>query len=721
MAGMKLYPLEANDPRQLGPYRLLRRIATGGMGRIYLARPDGAGGDTGGGARGAGPTGTFVDTGLVAVKTLLAEGVVSKPDWDRFAREVELAERVDSAHTVRVLDADAQAERPWLAIDFIPAPGLSELVVRGGALEADAVRWIGAGAARALAELHGVGVVHRDVKPQNILLPLDGPRIIDFGISHAHDQTSTTMTLGTFAFTSPEQARGTKSTAASDVYSLGATLFYLAVGRAPYQQTDHPIGQLALVQSCTLELEGLPAELESLILPCLAAKPDARPAPTDVLRDCLSELGELSALGGLGEADVARVGGERWLPAEWVSLIGEYEAQGRQLRGGQVDFGLADALTVTAPPTDEEVRQQLEVLRGQREAAARAQAEQLAEAEERERRQREERGRKERARKEKEREKEKERKERARKERQRKEKEAARKAAAAASAAASAQGPAKAPTSAKPVTPASAPSPAKPPANSGSSQGWGALLITALIVGLLIWQPWDKDDSKEPTGSATPSATPSYTSGTTTGVTSGSGSSGSGLGDSDTGTDDSGSGTDPDTSAPEPEPEPEPDPTEAAFAAVSAGDCLTVTDTGYGGLSKYEWSEDEPTTTACGGPGTRVEVTGTSGSCPSGAGKTSWSYGSTTLCLSGRWETGSCLLAQHSGDEISSVGLLTSVNCSDSKVPNAYNEILYVKAVYRATAGAGADSCRNGQYDTTSYWSTKVDNGATMLCLMAYD
>ncbi|MFJ9821540.1 serine/threonine-protein kinase [Streptomyces sp. NPDC101151] len=298
---MKLYSLESNDPRRLGPYRLLRRIATGGMGRIYLGRQEAPGTP----ASVAGPTGTVVDHGLVAVKTLLAEGIVSRPDRERFAREVELAGRVNSAYTAKVLDANAKAERPWLAIEFIPAPSLAELVVSAGTLPVDAVRWVAAGAARALVELHGLEVVHRDIKPLNILLPHDGPRLIDFGISHAHDHTSSTTTIGTFAFTSPEQACGKKSTAASDMYSLGATLFFLAVGRPPYEQTDHSIGILALVQRGELDTSGLPPELEPLILPLLEGDPRRRPAPSDVLQDVLADLDQVTAYGGEPE---------RWLP-----------------------------------------------------------------------------------------------------------------------------------------------------------------------------------------------------------------------------------------------------------------------------------------------------------------------------------------------------------------------------------------------------------------------
>jgi hypothetical protein len=733
MAGMKLYSLESNDPQWLGPYRLLRRIATGGMGRVYLARQEAPGAAAGGpgaaaGGRGtaagaaagsAGPTGTVVDHGLVAVKTLLAEGVVSRPDRERFAREVELAGRVNSAYTATVLDADARAERPWLAIEFVPAPSLAELVVQAGTLPADAVRWVAAGAARALAELHGLGVVHRDVKPLNILLPHDGPRLIDFGISHAHDHTSSTTTIGTFAFTSPEQACGRKSTAASDMYSLGATLFFLAVGRPPYEQTDRSFGILALVQRGEADTGGLPTELEPLILPLLEADPARRPAPSDVLRDVLTDLDRGPADGGA----------ERRLPPAWTALIEEYAEQGRQLRDGTVDFDAAEAPTRMRSedgPGDagreiSEMREQLEALRKQRDALVQAQAEEEAEAQAREfARQDKERRRREQARKEEERKEHREREQKARAAKAAQEAQAAREAKEARERERAAREKTETSAAARNKSTGTASAPAK---KSHSSDGVGVLLVAALIVGVLVWQPWEKKDDDTPASSTTSGVTASSASGGHDGYgDSSAGSSSGGLDDTD---------TDTDTGAePEPEPEtstPEPDPTEEAFQAVSYGDCLDVVDTGYGGTTEYDWSEEEPNTTSC-GSGTRVKVTGTTGDCPSGVGKATWSYYSTSsgertaLCLTGQYHRGDCLLAkQEENDDLSTIAMLSSPNCTDDEVPVAYNQIVVVTDVYRATAGVGTEACRRGQYDTHTYWSTTVDDGATMLCLRAYD
>ncbi|WP_103759560.1 serine/threonine-protein kinase [Streptomyces sp. SM10] len=355
MAGAHVDPLGSGDPATLGRFELLGRLASGGMGRIYLARN--AGGQ------------------LVAVKTLLAEGVVSEVERRRFTREVGLAQRIDSAFTARVRDADPRAERPWMAIDYIAAPSLSELVRTAGVLPASAVQWLAAGTAEALVTLHGAGIIHRDLKPDNILLPLPGPRVIDFGISHANDLTRTSLTLGTIAFTSPEQARGEMSTEASDVYSLGATLFHLALGRPPYRDGSNTLALLAQVQRGELDLAGLPKELTALIRPCLAADPAERPVPAEMLARFRQSLAGLPV----------SQGGRRWLPQHWTELIDAYERHGRDLASGagiggdrpgsgRTDPGRTD---VVAPPepTRAYTREREQALRAEREGAEREAAE----------------------------------------------------------------------------------------------------------------------------------------------------------------------------------------------------------------------------------------------------------------------------------------------------------------------------------------------------------
>ncbi|MGW7300481.1 protein kinase domain-containing protein [Streptomyces sp. NPDC054829] len=284
---------------RIGPYTVLAELASGGMGRVYLARSPGG--------------------RTVAVKTLLASddgGVVPEADRRRFAREVALARRVRGVYTASVVDADAEARVPWMATEYVPAPSLQALVASQGPLPPDGLHWVAAGMTEALVSIHDAGLVHRDVKPSNVLLPEDGPRLIDFGISQAADLTRTRAALGTIAFAAPEQARGEPTTPASDVFSLGATLFHLATGRSPYRDMGQGTAMEQLVRATEgdLDLAGLPPELDLLIRPCLSLDPAARPEP----RELLTRVGAVIAArpGAGGAAD--------WLPTGWSTAIEQH-------------------------------------------------------------------------------------------------------------------------------------------------------------------------------------------------------------------------------------------------------------------------------------------------------------------------------------------------------------------------------------------------------------
>ncbi|MFF0725372.1 serine/threonine-protein kinase [Streptomyces sp. NPDC004134] len=284
---------------RFGPYEVLRLLGRGGMGEVFLARS---------------PAGR-----PVAVKTLLSETApLGAAERARFAREIALARRAGGPHTAAVIDADPEAAVPWMATEYVAAPSLGELVRDCGLLTGPAaVGWVGAGVAEALLALHAVGVVHRDVKPSNVLLPPAGPKVVDFGIAHAADLTRTQVTLGTIAFTSPEQARGEPSTAASDVYALGATLFHLATGHPPYPASE-PLQLLVRVAEARVELAGLPPQLDDLIRPCLRLAPADRPAVRELLRDLTARVADTPGA----------VGGAGLLPGEWRERIAAYERTG---------------------------------------------------------------------------------------------------------------------------------------------------------------------------------------------------------------------------------------------------------------------------------------------------------------------------------------------------------------------------------------------------------
>lgn len=169
-----------------------------------------------------------------------------------------------------------------------------------------------------------------------------------------------------------------------------------------------------------------------------------------------------------------------------------------------------------------------------------------------------------------------------------------------------------------------------------------------------------------------------------------------------------------------------PDPTEEAFKAISVSDCLAVYDTGRGGTTRIDWSADvPPDPVPCAGTRALVKVTATDTACPSGYGKSYWSYWSDTtstttkLCLTRVYHANYCILGQQSGDSIS-LGLMTAVDCQRKPVPSPYNQIMNITGVYRAPAGANANNCLRVAGDQTPYWTALVDDGATLLCATIY-
>ncbi|WP_441247766.1 protein kinase domain-containing protein [Kitasatospora sp. McL0602] len=248
----------------VGPYRILRRIGAGGMGDVYLAA---------------------TDSGRpVAVKTVQHQYAADAEFRRRFTQEVAAARAVNGAYTVAVVDADTEAELPWLATEFVAGPSLHEAVARHGALAGPALQALGAGLVEALAAIHRARIIHRDLKPSNILVTRDGPRVIDFGISKPMADVLPTASgeiIGTPGFMSPEHAAGQDLTPASDLFSLGAVLAFAATGRAPFG--DGP--PAVLVYRASEEppdLDGVPPELMGLLVRCLDRDPARRPAPAEL-------------------------------------------------------------------------------------------------------------------------------------------------------------------------------------------------------------------------------------------------------------------------------------------------------------------------------------------------------------------------------------------------------------------------------------------------------
>ncbi len=290
--------LRPHDPHRIGPYRLLARLGEGGMGTVYLARS----------ARAR----------TVAVKTI-QPALASAPDFRRrFSREIIAARRVSGQWTAPVLDADPEAETPWVAISYIAGPSLYQVVARDhGPLPERSVLLLAAGLAQALNAIHGAGLVHRDLKPSNVLVTVDGPRVIDFGIARALDPTPgedityAGAAVGSPGFMAPEQVRGEPSTPASDVFALGSLLAFAATGRTPYGALDtspHMLSYRTVEEPP--DLTGVPAGLRALISDCMARDPAQRP-PLELLL-AYPPPGPGSDGKGVGP----------WLPAEVLARLG---------------------------------------------------------------------------------------------------------------------------------------------------------------------------------------------------------------------------------------------------------------------------------------------------------------------------------------------------------------------------------------------------------------
>ena len=288
-------PLRRWDPERIGPYTIIGKLGAGAMGQVFLARST------------AGR--------LVAVKTIRVDLAEEAGFRARFAREVAAASRVSGVFTAAVIEADPEADLPWVATAYIPAPSLSTLVKRAGPLPVPAVRWLAAGCAEALQSIHGAGLLHRDVKPSNVLVAPDGPRVIDFGIARAAERVQLTATRGasgTPAYMAPEQARdATQASPASDVFSLGATLVFASTGHAPYGG-ETVMDILVRLATEPPDLTGVPEELTDLAARCLERVPRDRPTDATIL----GLLGSFAAPAGPGHS---------YLPDAAMAVIAEYQ------------------------------------------------------------------------------------------------------------------------------------------------------------------------------------------------------------------------------------------------------------------------------------------------------------------------------------------------------------------------------------------------------------
>jgi serine/threonine protein kinase len=273
--------LRPDDPRTLGSYRLAGRLGEGGQGVVYAAHaPDGT---------------------PVALKVLRDEWAADDRVRERFAKEVEAARRVAPFCVAQVLDADLSALPPFIVTEFVDGPTLLESVRTAGPRSGPALHRLAVATATALAAIHEAGVVHRDFKPANVLLGVDGPRVIDFGIARTRDglATLTDGIVGTPSYMAPEQFEDRDIGPAADVFAWGCVIAFAATGESPFGG-----GSVASISYRILQAEprlgGLTGPLRDIVLACLAKHQAARPSMRDVL---LWLLGRHDASRGtIGEA-----------------------------------------------------------------------------------------------------------------------------------------------------------------------------------------------------------------------------------------------------------------------------------------------------------------------------------------------------------------------------------------------------------------------------------
>ena len=268
-------PLRRDDPARLGRYELTGRLGTGGMGVVYLAED---------------PEGTFV-----AIKLLHAALAGDAEFRARFRGEVERARRVPSFCTAEVLDADVDHDPPYLVVEYVDGPSLVEVVEERGPLRAAALQSLAVGVATALSGIHGAGVVHRDLKPDNVLLAPGSPKVIDFGIARtveSHSRhTQADQMVGTVAYMAPERFSsepGEPATPAADVFAWGCVIAYAATGRTPFEG-DSPGATAARILTQPPRLDGVPQPLRDVVALALAKDPADRPAARELLDMLLGE------------------------------------------------------------------------------------------------------------------------------------------------------------------------------------------------------------------------------------------------------------------------------------------------------------------------------------------------------------------------------------------------------------------------------------------------
>ncbi len=267
-------PLRKTDPKAIGPARLVARLGSGGMGTVFLAS---------------------IKNSPVALKVVRGQFYQDPALKTRFQREISTMALISSPFVVKVIDSYVGEDEAWLAVEFIKGVSLAERVQHQGPLEDEEWWATFIGCLTALSELHRHGILHRDVKPGNILLSESGPKLVDFGIAQVGEETSLTTTglvAGSPAWLAPEQLEEEKLTAAADIFSLASTMVFAASGASPWGNTTTTKVPLLFnrILTETPTLDGLDSLREKILTRMMEKAPPRRPTADEILTECLPNV-----------------------------------------------------------------------------------------------------------------------------------------------------------------------------------------------------------------------------------------------------------------------------------------------------------------------------------------------------------------------------------------------------------------------------------------------